>query len=44
LQIVEEYEGPEPDGQDEDFCIVIANEEDIDICVPFLDQGFTFHL
>ncbi|KAG0588883.1 hypothetical protein KC19_2G275700 [Ceratodon purpureus] len=38
-QVVEDYEGPAPDGQNEGFCIVIANEEDLGICVPFLDQG-----
>jgi len=41
LQVVEEYEGPAPDAQNEDFCIVIANEDDLEICVPFLDQGST---
>ena len=43
LQIVEEYEGPAPDAQSEYFCIVIANEDDLEICISFLDQGSTFH-
>lgn len=41
LQVVEEYEGPAPDAQNEDFCIVIANEDDLEVCVPYLEQGST---
>nr|PNR44834.1 hypothetical protein PHYPA_014604 [Physcomitrium patens] len=38
-QVVEEYEGPAPESQNEDYCIVLANENDRDICVPFLERG-----
>lgn len=41
---MEEYEGPSSDAQNEDLCLVIANDDDLEICVPFLDQGFTLHL
>lgn len=40
LQVVEEYKGPAPpDSQNEGFCIVLANEDDMDSCAPLLEQG-----
>ncbi|XP_024379728.1 uncharacterized protein [Physcomitrium patens] len=39
-QVVEEYKGPAPpDSQNEGFCIVLANEDDMDSCAPLLEQG-----
>jgi hypothetical protein len=33
------YEGPSPDVDSKDFCMVISNEDDYDVCVPLLEQG-----
>lgn len=33
------YEGPSPDVDSKEFCMVISNEDDYDVCVPLLEQG-----
>lgn len=33
------YKGPSPDVDSKDFCMVISNEDDYDVCVPLLEQG-----
>jgi hypothetical protein len=39
-QVVEEYVGPLPDGEQESgFCLVISSEEEYEECVPLLEQG-----
>ncbi|CAM6087659.1 unnamed protein product [Calypogeia fissa] len=39
-QVVDQYCGPAPDGEQEsNFCVVISSEEEFEDCIPLLEQG-----
>ncbi|KAL3686118.1 hypothetical protein R1sor_004140 [Riccia sorocarpa] len=39
-EVVNKYDGPAPDGdRTSDFCLVLASEEEFELCTPLLEQG-----
>jgi hypothetical protein len=39
MQVVDNYMGPPPKDNAVNYCLVISDEEDYNICVPALKQG-----